>query len=199
MQAPVRAWLSCRWLMGSTSSFSRAFTHFPAMWGRTIRLPSTSEHLTGSTDSAGRARSSRASDRPFPPNRREVRNPRSHRAIKSGSQPFNPHRCSNQRQREGEGERRRLPPPCAWVGAVSLAVEGRPEASPCRGDDVCAPTWRNQRLRHANFLADVDTPPWMALHRGQGAPRYKLGEKPSLLSSPSSPPHVAPILRGFTR
>jgi hypothetical protein len=105
MQAPVRVWLSCRWLIGSTSSFSRAFTHFPAMWGRTIRLPSTSGHRTGSTDFAGRARSSRASDRSFPPNRREVRNPRSHRAIKSGSQPFNPHRCSNQRERERERER----------------------------------------------------------------------------------------------
>jgi hypothetical protein len=49
------------------------------------------------------------------------------------------------------------------------------------------------------LLTRAPTPPWMALHRAQCAPRYKLGEKPSLLSSPSSPPHVAPILRGFTR
>jgi hypothetical protein len=36
----------------------------------------------------------------FPPNRRGVRNPHGRRAIKSRSQPFNPHRCSNQREKE---------------------------------------------------------------------------------------------------
>jgi hypothetical protein len=104
---------------GSTSSFSRAFTHFPAMWGRTIRLPSTSGHRTGSTDSAGRARSSHASDRPSPPNRREVRNPRSHRTIKSGSQPFNPHRCSNRRERKRGREKEIAAAMCIGRGCVS--------------------------------------------------------------------------------
>ena len=45
-----------------------------------------------------------------PPNRRGVRNPHGRRAIKSRSQPFNPHRCSNRERNREERERKRVPP-----------------------------------------------------------------------------------------
>jgi hypothetical protein len=46
--------LSYHWLMGPTSSFSRASTRFSAMWGRTIRLPSTSHRRVCRADSPPR-------------------------------------------------------------------------------------------------------------------------------------------------
>jgi hypothetical protein len=50
----VRACLSYHWLMGPTSSFSRASTRFSVMWGRTIRLPSTSHRRVCRADSPPR-------------------------------------------------------------------------------------------------------------------------------------------------
>ena len=46
--------MSYHWLMGPTSSFSRASTRFSTMWGRTIRLPSTSHRRVWHADSPPR-------------------------------------------------------------------------------------------------------------------------------------------------
>jgi hypothetical protein len=106
------------------------------------------------------ARSSCGSDRPSPPNRRGVRNPHGRRAIKSRSQPFNPHRCSNRERNREERERKRVPPwglPLRrreydlgvgpWVlgdlrpGALIQSEEGLAPESPLRGVN-CSPERR---------------------------------------------------------
>jgi hypothetical protein len=71
------------------------------------RAPLTSQRTPLPACATNGARSSRGSDQPFPPpNRRGVRNPHGRRAIKSRSQPFNPHRCSNQREKASSRRRR---------------------------------------------------------------------------------------------
>jgi hypothetical protein len=152
----VRAWLSYHWLMGPTSSFSRASTHFSAMWGRIIRPPSTSHRRVCRTDPPPRI-SLRPSISYFPDPINVARGrlrfppwPYRFRFVES---------CGYRRERkrnDGAAAGKLEPRHCWGLDDCTAGVDGGPRSFLCH-------RWRRGTLWPPEFLTIPAAPPWNLL------------------------------------